>query len=203
MKRTLPGVPILSIFTVAILGLTACQPTSPTANQSAAANTNAQKEEPLNIAAIEKELLQLDREWATAALTRNVEAVRRIEADDSTVTYIDGSTGTKADYIRDVESGGLTAESWDLADLKVRVLGPNSAVITGRGIIKNGKYKGPDGRTQNIDPEYRFTDVFARRDGQWKLVASQATTIKNPGAAAAQTSPSPAVSPSPSPSVAK
>jgi len=93
-------------------------------------------------AAIERSCLQLEHDWATAAVTHNAEAVRRVEADDIIVTYIDGSTGTKADDIRDIESGALTAEAWELADVKVKVLDADAAVVTGRGIIKNGKYKG-------------------------------------------------------------
>jgi hypothetical protein len=78
------------------------------------------------------------------------------------VTYLDGTVGTKADDLRDIESGAISAEAWDLADLKVRVLDADSAVVTGRGIIKNGKYKGPDGRTQMLKPQYRFTDASRR-----------------------------------------
>lgn len=198
MKRTLPIATLVTACGIAVLTITACQTAGPSANPTSTANANAQKEQPLDTAAIEKELLQLEREWASAAVTRNVDAVRRIEADDITVTYPDGTTGTKADDLRDVESGALSAEAWDLADLKVRVLDADTAVVTGRGIIKNGKYKGPDGRTQVLKPEYRFTDVFERRNGRWQAIASQATTIVNPAPPpAAQASPSPRSSPSP------
>jgi ketosteroid isomerase-like protein len=200
MKRIFP-LSFLIAYAAAILTFAACQPGGPNANQTAPdnANANAQKEKPLDTAAIERELVQLEREWATAAVTRNVDAVRRIEADDITVIYPDGTTGTKADDVRDIESGALSAEGWELADLKVRVLDADTAVITGRGIIKNGKYKGPDGRTQPLKPEYRFTDVFERRNGQWQVVASQATTILNPTPTPSpQASPSPRPSPSPS-----
>jgi ketosteroid isomerase-like protein len=181
-----------------MLLLTACQPAGPNTNQPATANANVQPEKPLDTAAIEKELLQLEREWAAAAVTRDVDAIRRIEADDITVTYPDGTTGTKADDLRDIESGALTAEAWDLADVKVRVLDADTAVITGRGIIKNGKYKGPDGRTQSLKPEYRFTDVLERRSGRWQVVASQSTTIVNPTPTpATQASPSPRSTPVP------
>jgi ketosteroid isomerase-like protein len=195
MKRTVPIATFLTACGIAILTYTACQPAAPSAGTTNTANTNAPKEPPLDTAAIEKELLQLEREWSTAYVNRNADAVRRIEADDITVTYLDGTVGTKADDLRDIESGAISAEAWDLADLKVRVLDADSAVVTGRGIIKNGKYKGPDGRTQMLKPQYRFTDVFERRDGRWQAIASQATTIANP-VAAASPQPSPKSSPS-------
>src|SRR5882724_1323460 len=197
MKRILP-IAALMVPCVFVLFIPGCKP-APETNRTTAENANSQKEQPVDPAAIERELLQLEHDWATAAVTHNAEAVRRVEADDIIVTYIDGSTGTKADDIRDIESGALTAEAWELADVKVKVLDADAAVVTGRGIIKNGKYKGAEGHTQLLKPHYRFTDVFARRNGQWQAVASQTTTIQNP-----PPSPSPTVeaSPSPSPSAA-
>jgi ketosteroid isomerase-like protein len=52
----------------------------------------------------------------------------------------------------------------------VRVFG-DAAVVTGRITIK-GTYKG-----QSIDGSYRYTDVFARKGGQWLCVASQSTML--------------------------
>ena len=180
MKRTFSYAASMVACAFAIFTFSGCQPAGSDANRMATENANSQKEKPVDTAAIEKELLQLEHDWATATVTHNVDFVRRVEADDITVTNTDGTTGTKADDVAAVESGALTAEGWELADVKVKVLDGDAAVVTGRGIIKNGKYKGPDGRVQALKPEYRFTDVFARRNGQWQAVASQATTITNP-----------------------
>ncbi|HEY6119106.1 MAG TPA: nuclear transport factor 2 family protein [Pyrinomonadaceae bacterium] len=171
-----------------------CQQVASNANRAALENTNSSTAKPVDTAAIEKELLQLEHDWATAAVTHSADAVKRVEADDIIVTYIDGSTGTKADDVRDIETGALTAEAWDLADVQVKVLDADAAVVTGRGIIKNGKYKGPDGRIEALKSDYRFTDVFARRNGQWQAIASQTSTILNP-----PPSPSPTLKASPSP----
>ena len=194
MKRTFSYAASIVACAFAIFTFSGCQPAGYDANRVATENVNSQKEKPVDTAAIEKELLQLEHDWATAAVTHNVDSVRRVEADDIVVTYPDGTTGTKADDVKDIETGALTAEGWELTDVKVRVLDADAAVINGRGIIKNGKYKGPDGRVQALKPEYRFTDVFARRIGQWQAVASQATTITNP-----TPTPSPTVRASPSP----
>ena len=46
----------------------------------------------------------------------------------------------------------------------------------GEAAIKNGKYKDPNTKkTIDISGEYRFLDVYARRNGKWQVVASQAT----------------------------
>ena len=207
MKRMFCYTTSAIVSALAVITLVGCQPVGSDTNRAATDNANVPKEKPIDKAAIEKELMQLEKDWATASVTKNADAVRRVEADDIVITYPDGTTGTKADDVKDIETGALTAEGWELADVNVRVLSPDAAVVTGRGIIKNGKYKGPDGRTQQLKPEYRFTDVFARRNGQWQAVASQATIITNPVGSpspAAQASPSPGstiASPSPSKAV--
>lgn len=183
---------VVSIVLTSQLG---CQQGATNANRGVPDNTNSAAPKAVDTAATAKDLLQLEHDWATAAVTHNADAVRRVEADDIIVTYIDGSTGTKADDVRDIETGALSAEAWDLADVQVKVIDADAAIVTGRGIIKNGKYKGPDGRMQALKSDYRFTDVFARRNGQWQAIASQTTTILNPPA-----SPSPTVHASPVPS---
>ncbi len=202
MKRTLQTSTLSTLTAVLIITFAGCRPTGTGANREPVENANARKEAVVDTAAIEKELLDLERQWASAAVTHNADIVKRVEADDIIVTYIDGSTATKADDVRDIETGALTADGWDLADTKVKVLDADAAVVTGRGIIKNGKYKGPDGRIQVLKPDYRFTDVWARRNGQWHAVASQTTQLLNPPPSPSPTavlSPAPTAVGSPSP----
>jgi len=80
----------------------------------------------------------------------------------------------------------VTMDSWEILEPKVTVLDENNAFVTGRGVIKNGKAKVSNSRkTIDISGEYRFLDVYARRNGTWQAVASQTTPIaqaaaKNP-----------------------
>jgi ketosteroid isomerase-like protein len=185
-----------------VLGFSACQPAAPDTNRAVtntAASANANKET-VNPVAIEAEISRIEKEWAAAAQRHDAEAVGKYLADDLAMTYPDGTTGTKSSELRDIASGAMTVDSWEIADTKVTVLGPDSAFITGRGIIKNGKYKAAESKTAvNISGEYRFTDVYARRNGQWLAVASQTTKIENP-APAVKASPSPSAAASPAPS---
>ena len=109
--------------------------------------------------------------------------------------YPDGSSGDKAQDVKDIESGALSADSWEIADLKVNVLDNDSAVVSGRSIVKGGKYKMTDGKTQDISGEYRWIDTYERRNGQWQVVAGASTPVmKGP---AGKPMPSPSLSPSP------
>ena len=148
-------------------------------------------------AAIEAELTKIENDWPRIIKEHDVATVRRIEADDAIFVYPDGSLGDKAQDVKDMEAGSLSADSWEVSDLKVNVLDNDSAVVTGRNVVKGGKYKMPDGKVQDISGEYRWVDTFARRNGQWQVVAGAATPVQK-GAAATPTpkaSPSPGASP--------
>jgi hypothetical protein len=102
-------------------------------------------------------------------------------ADDAVIVYPDGTVATKAIEVQTIESGGITADAFEMVDPKVTVINADSAFITGRSIIRNGKYKDPNTKkTIDISGEYRFLDVYRRRDGKWQAVASQATKIETP-----------------------
>jgi len=193
MTRTANMLALYAILLTVMLALGACQSAAPDTNRSAGPNASPSKE-PFNPAAIETEVLRLDKEWANLIKTRDLDALRRIEADDIVLTYADGTTGTKADEIRDVESGNVTVDSFEVLEAKAIVLSAESAVVTGRSVIKNGKVKAAGGKQIDISGEYRFTDVFAKRNGTWQVVISQATRI-DPEALKAMAKPSPSTSP--------
>jgi len=176
---------------VVLMSLTSCQPAAPDTNRSAAP---ASTPETVDTAAIQAEILRIENDWPRVIREKDGAAVRRVEADDVVVVYPDGSTGGKAQDIADTESGAMTAESMEMADVKVNVIDKDAAVATGRVIIKNGKFKMPDGKTIDISGQYRFVDTFARRNNEWKLVAGASVPVREPGPAA-----SPAASPKASP----
>ena len=143
-------------------------------------------------AAIETELLKIENDWPRVIKERDVEAVRRLEADDILLVYWDGSEGSKDQDLKDIGSGNLSAESIQMSDTKVNVIDKDAAVVSGLITITRGQFKAED-RTIDVSGNYRFVDTFARRDGQWKLVGS--SSVK--AAAAANPKASPAASPSP------
>jgi len=144
-------------------------------------------------AAIEAELIKTENDWPRIIKERDGAAVRRLEADDIVIIYPDGSTGTKEQDAKDIESGSLTADSWEISEIKVNVLDKDSAVVTLRNTVKNGKVKSPSGGSLDISGQYISQDTFARRNGQWQLVAAASVKVP-PGAA---TVPTPKASPSP------
>ena len=145
--------------------------------------------------AIEAELTKIENDWPRIIKEHDVATVRKIEADDAVFVYPDGSLGDKAQDVKDMEAGSLSADSWEVLDLKVNVLDKDTAVVSGRNVVKGGKYKTPDGKVQDISGEYRWVDTFVLRNGQWQVVAGAATPVQK-GAGAAAT-PTPKASPLP------
>lgn len=164
---------------VMVFGLSGCQrAAAPTnlADSGARANPSPEK---IDTAAIEAEITKLERDWADAVKNGDADTVRRVISDDISIINPDGSTSTKAEEVQAIQARVVTMESWEILEPKVIVLDANNAFMMGRGVIKNGKSKVPNSKQQiDISGEYRFLDVYARRNGKWQAVASQTTPIK-------------------------
>ena len=169
---------VLALFVTAVaLGLAGCQPAVDT-NRNAALATASPQKPAFDPAAIEAEVIRIEKQWADANKTHKTDDARQFLADDAVIVYPDGSAATKADEVRTIESGAITADAFEMIDPKVTVINADSAFVTGRSVIKNGKYKDANTKkTIDISGEYRFLDVYSRRDGKWQAVASQATAI--------------------------
>lgn len=182
----------IAVFAVIQIGCA-----TPENTNTATTNTNmAAPEATPDKAAIETELLRIENDWGRVLKERDVEAVRRLEADDVLLVYWDGNLGSKEQDIKDIGAGNLTADSITMSETRVNVLNKDAAVVAGLITVTGGKLK-TEGGTVDVSGNYRFLDTFARRDGQWKLVGS--SSVKAPKGAAATASPkaSPAATGSP------
>ena len=186
---------VVSLFTFVQI---ACQPAADTNRSESLAppNTNSGRET-VDTASIEAELLRIENDWPRVVKEKDVAAVGRVEADDAIFVYPDGSVGNKQQDLNDIGGGALTADTIVMSDLTVKVLDSDAAFVTGQTEVKNGKYKTPDGKTKDISGKFRFIDTFARRNGEWQLVAGISTQITATAVASASPAASPAMKPSP------
>lgn len=194
MKRTI----LLGVCSLALsVLLSGCQPAANTNTTE----TNANKTETVDTASIQTELLRIENDWPRVIKEKDVATIERVEAEDAVFIYPDGSIGNRAQDVKDIQTGALTADSWAVSELKVNVLDADSAYVSGHSTVTNGKYRMPDGKVMDISGEYRFIDTFHRRNGEWKLVAAASVRIQQPGATASPTTAmSPATTASPKPS---
>lgn len=193
MKRK--GFSAVSSLALSLLFLNGCEP-STVSTDAPSANDGTVATAPVDKPAIEAALLKIENDWPRVMKEKDGAAVRRVYADDAIIVYPDGSTGTREEDAKATENGMVTADSIEIADLKVNVLNNDSAVVTGRSIMKNARLNMPDVKPIDISGEYRFVDTFARRNGEWKLVAGISTAINQVGASASSAA-SPAVKTTP------
>jgi len=118
---------------------------------------------------VEKEIMQLERDWGDAVAKRDLVALDRILGDDHSVITKDGSVLTKAQEL--AKHGESADELFDFEPMKVRVFG-ETAVVTG-GHREKSQYHGRD-----TSGHYRWMDVFVKRNGRWQAVASELTRVE-------------------------
>jgi ketosteroid isomerase-like protein len=119
---------------------------------------------------VEQTLMQTEQELVDAILKGDAAPFERAMADSFVFTAPDGGMQTKTQFIADLKSGALKMESTKNEDMKVQVYG-DAAIVTYRSTDK-GKYKDFD-----ISGQYRWTDVFVKRNGRWQIVSTQGTRI--------------------------
>jgi ketosteroid isomerase-like protein len=109
-------------------------------------------------------LLQLNTDYIRSVQNSDVARFDQILADDFVCTNPDGSLVDRAGFLKQTARPVTIA---DLAahDVNVRLIG-DCAIIHART-----SYRMPDGRTA----AGRYTDVWARRNGQWLAVAAHVT----------------------------
>lgn len=94
-------------------------------------------------------------------------------ADSFVFIAPDGTTQQRDEWLADLTNGNLKIASSTNDDMSVRLYG-DAAVVTYRSTDK-GTYKGTD-----ISGQYRWTDVFIKQRGQWRIVSTQGTPIQKP-----------------------
>src|SRR5947209_16955462 len=187
----------LLIATVAAVYVGCANPQNSNNNANAVAAASA--EPTPDKAAIEAELTRIENDWPRIHKERDAATIRRLEADDIILVYPDGVVGSKDQDVKDIGSGSMSEETQEISDLTVNVLDNDSAVVRLRTTVKGGTYKTSAGQTQNTSGQFVSVDTFARRNGQWQLVASATVPVRNPQLTATS-SPTPKASVSPKPS---
>ncbi len=114
---------------------------------------------------VEHTIRQLDNERIQAQIGADAVALDRIYADDFIGVGPSGTVRNKAQVISDFTSGDLKFQSISTDEVQVRVYG-NTAVETGLSTMS-----GQD-RGKAVPRDTRFTRVWVKQQGRWRLVAN-------------------------------
>lgn len=126
-----------------------------------------------NDADIVRQLSDIEGRLAAAWVAGDPSFHEEVLADDWRVIDGDGRILSKAEVLAQSFSGDRQVTTGQIDGISVRPFG-DWAIVTGRTHIV-GRFGGKD-----MEITLRFTDVFAYRDGGWKVEASQATMLSPP-----------------------
>ncbi len=111
-----------------------------------------------------KELARLESVWNEAHLRGDADALDQLWADDLIVTVPDMPVMDKNEALALVRAGKMKFRRYQTSDLRTRIYG-ETALVTGQ--ISRER----DSATNEFEDDWRFTKVYVRRKGRWRVVA--------------------------------
>jgi ketosteroid isomerase-like protein len=123
----------------------------------------------------EQEIRRLEEQIGQAIVGRDTAFVERVWDEAFSYTGVRGERKTKADILAELSAGSLQFNVMRFDDIDVRLHG-DTAVVSGLAITEGKNAQGP------IVGQFRYTRVFVKKAGQWKLVAFQGSPPVAPAA---------------------
>ena len=118
----------------------------------------------------EQILIQIQHDWAQARVKGDVSYTRRLETEDCTIVWPDGTVVHKRQDLQSM-TGDIVFTEFKIDELNVRSYG-DTAIVVGGGEISANR-----GKVNLLAGKYVWTDTFVKQKGEWKVVASQVTPV--------------------------
>ena len=115
---------------------------------------------------IVSELTRMEREFAAAALSGDVNAIEHLLADDFIGIGLDGRRRGKSEVLADMKSAGRSILALSHEDIRIAVPGA-SAVAPARTFVKWSHEE------EELEGRFPYLRVWIRRHGRWLAVATQ------------------------------
>ena len=152
----------LPVIVVLPLAFAACKP---------AASENGWGQRPEEIA----ELQAFNDKLTDAYEREDIAMLREMLSDDHVHNNVFGSRMTKDEFLRDIESGVLVFESYETPEIEWFV---SDELAVATGVIQAKAIRG--GKPVPADT-FRFTRIFKREGGEWKVLLFQNAMIPPKG----------------------
>jgi len=117
----------------------------------------------------EQALMKIQHEWAEARIKNDSSYTRRLEAEDCTIVWPDGNIVNKRVDLQSMTD--IVFSEFKIQNLQVRLYG-DTGIVVGEGMIK-----AHNGKQDVLGGKFVWTDPFVKQGGQWKVVASQITSV--------------------------
>jgi uncharacterized protein (TIGR02246 family) len=157
---------IVALIAIGLVSVGACQRSTSTAPSAASAPTIVSAD-----ARAEQVAVQLVKDWIDAIPKRDTGRINEVLANDFVAILPDGRRLSKAEHLKEITSGSYTPQSFELTDTNARVFG-DTAIVT--------YYQMEDSKVDGRDISgmmSAWTDVLAKRDGRWQVVAEHGSNF--------------------------
>ncbi len=122
---------------------------------------------------VERQILDLEYQRQQAQLRGDWQTIQRLNAPEFTEIAGTGLIRTAAQNAEAMRSGLLKFDKVDYSDQRVHLYG-NVAILTGIG-HRSGSFGGTA-----FEQRFRYTRIYVRQDGAWRVVFAQTTRIEAP-----------------------
>jgi ketosteroid isomerase-like protein len=119
-------------------------------------------------AADQVELQRLEKVWNQAHLRGDTAVLDDLWADELVVTVPRMQVMNKAQSLAIWRTGRMKFQRYETSDTAFRIFG-DAAVVTGR-LVRERTFG-----DKSIHEDWRFTKVYVRRQGKWRVVSWQAS----------------------------
>lgn len=120
--------------------------------------------------AVEKELMALRDSMREAMRTKDAIKLRTMLADGFSHIDDTGAIEEREAHVTRLLIGEAMFETAGVAEWRLRLQGHDTAILTGRGTLA--------ARAEGKGYEVRWTQVFVREVGVWRIAASQVTRLR-------------------------
>jgi len=118
----------------------------------------------------EQALLQIERDWAEASVKKDAAVLDRILANEFQANYVD-LVGNKKQFLSALKSNTFKYDSMVNSEMKAVVFG-DRAVVNGLSTEKSSM------AGKDTSGQYRWTDVFVKREGRWQCVTGYGARVQ-------------------------
>lgn len=118
-----------------------------------------------------QQVREVERRRVQALTGNDMAALERLLADDLVYTHSNGLVDSKESFLASLRSGAAKYEAMEHEDVRVRTYG-ETAVLTGLTKVK------VKSRGEDLSLTLRFTSVYAKQAGHWRMVTWQSTRLQ-------------------------
>src|SRR3989442_4960489 len=112
----------------------------------------------------EQELIKMQHDWAEARMKGDTSYTRRLEAENCTVVWPDGSVVNKREDLKSM-TGDIVFTEFKIDDLRVRFYG-DTGIVVGQGTIR-----AHEGKQNPLGGEIEWMDTIVTQNGACEMVA--------------------------------